>query len=174
MRRLTLVLVILIVLAIAAGVFSYVRGKRTAESNANTNAPVVGNANATIVETPVVTKGDITVNASITYRDLQMTIETALKTTEFHRKKAPDRSTYVVLFLEPFSTKPLVDPLQWSSREIRLQYGSGTVLSPTEVSVPSREAVSGGYLWFTAPSDAKNFTLLFGAGESAENLALGF
>ncbi len=174
MRTGILILVTLGVLAIAIGGYLYFRGASPSPDISNVNSTVIaGNANGSAVATPPITKGDIAVNASVTYRDLQMTVETALKAEAFRRKQAPPESVFIVLFLKPFSTTPATDPLEWSSREIRLKSGA-TLVAPTEVSLPSRSDVAGGYLWFTVPNDTKNFSLVFGSGTVAQALSLGF
>lgn len=174
MRTGIIILVTMGVLTIAIGGYLYFQGVSPRSDNSNANATVIaGNANSSTVATPPITKGDIAVNASVTYRDLQMTVATALKAEAFRRQQAPSESVFIILFLKPFNTTPATDPLEWSSREIRLKSGL-TLVAPTEVSVPSRSDVAGGYLWFTVPKDAKNFSLVFGAGTAVQTLPLGF
>lgn len=171
-----------IVVLIAAGVIvsavvfgGYLLIRQAQNKNpANTNSTVVtGNTNETSVSTAPVAKGDLTVNKSLNYRGVDFSIDTALKTSTFHRLKAADGSTYIVLFLKPFSQTLPDDPLQWSSQDIRLVALSGNTYAPTEVSIPTLADVTGGYFWFTVPSDQKYFSLIFGAGAARQQLDLG-
>jgi len=173
MRRsfVLIVLGLVIVAAVVAGAVTWLSGRN---SNGNVNTPPVGtNTNSTDVSTPPVVKGDITVKRSATYRDITFTVDTALRTEAFKRTQAPDGSQFLVLFLEPFATDPSDDPLPWASREIKLKTGNADPAGPTEVSLPSKADVAGGYLWFTVPDGSGSYALVFGTGSTAQTLDLG-
>ena len=157
--------------AAAVGVWLFQRQPSDRENNSN--ALVVGEdvTSATVSTAPIVT-GDIPVNQSISYRGVQFDIETALKAAAFRRSQAPNGSQHVVLFLKPFSQAPAEDPLQWAAHDIRLSSSSDPAHIPTEVSIPTSINVSGGYLWFTVPTEARDFALVFGSGPTAQRLNL--
>ncbi len=160
--------------ALAYGGFSYFRN-RNANSSDLTPIPIVTeNSNRTSVATTPVTTGDVVVNKTLTAHDTVFTISTALQTDAFRRKQAGEGLKFVVLFLKPFDQPPTTDPLSWAANEFRLAYGTAPLVGPTELSISNRAGVDGGYVWFTVPDEARDFSLAVGSPTSPTTVALGF
>lgn len=174
MQRSTIIaLFVLVALGAIVGGYVLYRNNQPNKTG-NANLPVVaGNTNDSTISTAPVVKGDIDVNQSATYRDVSFAVETALKTNAYRRTKAPEGSTFLVLFLKPFTAMPTSDPISWVSSDVRLAAAGGTTYALYEASLPASAGVSGGYLWFQIPTDAKNFNLEFGAGGTKQVLDLG-
>lgn len=169
-----IVVIILAAGALAYGGWLYFQNQTTTSSDEDTTPVVTENTNSATVSTTPITAGDIAVDKSFTAHDTLFTVETALQTDAFRRKQAGDGMTFVVLFLKSFDQAPLSDPLSWAGSEMRLTYGAAPSVVPTEISIPNRAGVSGGYLWFTVPDNARDFALVIGSGTAPTNIALGF
>ncbi|MBI5405225.1 MAG: hypothetical protein HY976_03280 [Candidatus Kerfeldbacteria bacterium] len=173
MQRSTIIIIFVLV-AVGAAVGGYVLYRdNLSKETPNVNLPVVaGNTNDSSVSTPPIVKGDIDVNQSTTYREVTFAIDTALKADAYRRTKAPAGSTFLVLFLKPFVAMPSGDPISWVSSDVRLAADGGATYRPLEISLPASAGVSGGYLWFQVPIDAKGFKLEFGTGGTKQVLDL--
>lgn len=156
------------------GVRVYQRSSRSVPSTTSAVPVVAQNANTTSVATPVVERGDIPVAKSTTYREFLFEVDTAFTGEAFHRKKADQGMTYLVLFLKPLSSVPSTNPLEWAGSELRLKNNNNLNVAPLEVSIPRLPGVSGGYLWFAVPKESKGFSLEFGSKVSGTSIDLGF
>lgn len=173
MRIFVLVIIVVTIVILALGVFLFItRGGKT-EPTSNENAATTAQGEM-MVPTPVVLKGDILVNKEVNYRGVTLSIDTALKTKEFHRRRAASGTEFVVMFLEPFATDPTTNPVGWAARDVRLQDQGSLNVAPREVSIPNRAGVEGGYLSFNVPEGSEHFLLSVGSGASTTSIELGF
>jgi len=156
----TIVVILIATAAIWLGVVLWPeeQAPATVAPPVDTNAPV---------STPPVTKGDIPVGQSVTYRETMFTVETALRASTFRRTQVAEGSEFMVLFFKPFTTDPPSSPSSWAGEEITIRPTGGQSILPTEVSMPNRANVGGGYLWFTVPAGSNEFDLIFGRSADA-------
>lgn len=177
-RTLIISIVVLLILVIVGGFSVLFFSKKTSTKNNSSNTGTVAtNESTNAPERVILTreeKGNIDVNASLSYKSVEVKILNAAELDEFHGQRPKAGNKFVLLFTAPVQSATS-DPSDWIGREGKIVSSTGNAYPILESQIVGEGAnVNTGYLWFETKNDDHNFRLVFSTKEQEASVQLGF
>lgn len=172
---------VLIIMILATGAVVLIGGgiilltvKKSGNSSSDGRVTTTGTTNAPLPSVPRPEKGTTSVNASLAYRGVDFTIDTAGEFSYFHGTKAEADEKFVILFSKPLSPGASAASA-WVTSEVKLVDGSGIENPVYEAEIIGPNSTfETGYFWFRVGKNQRNFRLVMQNDQEEATTVLGF